>query len=94
MVGYIKKKKLLYHAHVVAEDLKRQERSIAKQEKEVDLIIENILNSKFTVRGIHAKVYDYSIRQNYITFLPAPPSSGRDELTLTFEEFADQVDFI
>lgn len=56
--------------------------------------IEGVFKRKFKVRGIHSRVEKYSIKENRITLLPIPPDSGVDRLTLTFEEFAEQVEFL
>lgn len=56
--------------------------------------IKDVFSKKFKIRGIHAKVDGYSIKGNWIDFLPAPPDSGIDRLTLSFKEFAQQVQFL
>lgn len=72
------------------EEINRMNRELNKNKD----FIKHVFNKRFKVRGIHARVDDYSLKDNWINLLPAPPDSGVDRLTLTFKEFAQQVEFI
>lgn len=80
-------------------DCKSKERQ--KLVKEINMnnskdreVADEIFSKRFKIRGIHAKVKEYSIGENLIFLIPSEPDCGVDELKLTFEQFADQVEFI
>lgn len=63
-------------------------------EKDRKLIIYNLLNCDFKIRGIHAQLADYSFQQNVLSLKPKAPDCGVDQIHLSFAEFEEEVIFI
>ena len=84
----------LIDIHYDAERYKEETHRLLNELNRNKEFIESVFNRKFKVRGIHAKVDDYSLQGNWIELFSAYPDSGVDCLTLTFKEFAQQVEFV
>lgn len=91
---YIKTVKELYRIHDKTEKYKEQIIKLNNEIRKEEKIIESIFSKKFKIRGIKAKVDQYSIEDNIIILKPSLPDCGIDVLVLSFKEFAEQVEFI